>query len=227
MCTMPERPRTIILALYIEPKWLQGVPARLGRERRAGLLRASRRARFRRASASLRDASGGRHDGASRCGCATHEQTAVGSDDRGDRAFHALAQLSDLDPRHERDALRLAHPPRRWRRCARSDVSATMSISLAKGAGLSRAQFFRLFESSLGVPPKVYLNVVRMERAVDAVMHEDDAARRDQRRGLVFRSRRISRASSAIMPASARANSATSRGLRADRCAALRCTLSK
>jgi transcriptional regulator GlxA family with amidase domain len=43
----------------------------------------------------------------------------------------------------------------------------------AKNAGLSRAQFFRLFESSLGVSPKIYLNVVRMERALDAVIHQD------------------------------------------------------
>ena len=44
--------------------------------------------------------------------------------------------------------------------------------TFAKQAGLSRAHFFRLFESSIGVPPKVYLNVVRMERAVDAVLNQ-------------------------------------------------------
>ena len=44
--------------------------------------------------------------------------------------------------------------------------------TFAKEAGLSRAHFFRLFESSIGVPPKVYLNVVRMERAVDAVLNQ-------------------------------------------------------
>src|SRR6202043_2676577 len=43
--------------------------------------------------------------------------------------------------------------------------------TLAQQAGLSRAHFFRLFQSSIGLPPKVYLNVVRMERAVDAVLH--------------------------------------------------------
>jgi AraC-like DNA-binding protein len=46
--------------------------------------------------------------------------------------------------------------------------------SFAKEAGLSRAHFFRLFESSMRVPPKVFLNVVRMERAVDAVLHQSD-----------------------------------------------------
>ncbi|THD72748.1 MAG: AraC family transcriptional regulator [Bradyrhizobium sp.] len=44
--------------------------------------------------------------------------------------------------------------------------------TFAKEAGLSRAHFFRLFESSIGVPPKVYLNVVRMEQAVDAVLNQ-------------------------------------------------------
>ena len=47
--------------------------------------------------------------------------------------------------------------------------------TFAKQAGLSRAHFFRLFESSIGVPPKVYLNVVRMEHALDAVLHQDIA----------------------------------------------------
>lgn len=44
---------------------------------------------------------------------------------------------------------------------------------LAKGAGLSRAHFFRLFDASLGVSPKLYLNVVRIERALAAVMREE------------------------------------------------------
>jgi AraC-like DNA-binding protein len=44
--------------------------------------------------------------------------------------------------------------------------------SIAREVGLSRAHFFRLFEASVGVPPKVYLNVVRMERAVEAVLNQ-------------------------------------------------------
>jgi AraC-like DNA-binding protein len=44
--------------------------------------------------------------------------------------------------------------------------------TFAREAGLSRAHFFRLFEASIGVPPKVYLNVVRMEKAVDAVLNQ-------------------------------------------------------
>jgi AraC-like DNA-binding protein len=44
--------------------------------------------------------------------------------------------------------------------------------SIAREVGLSRAHFFRLFEASVGVPPRVYLNVVRMERAVEAVLNQ-------------------------------------------------------
>ena len=39
---------------------------------------------------------------------------------------------------------------------------------LADAAGMSRANFFRVFESSTGVPPRVFLNVVRLEQAVYA-----------------------------------------------------------
>lgn len=40
---------------------------------------------------------------------------------------------------------------------------------LATDIGLSRAHFFRLFETSMGVTPRVFLNVQRLERAVSAV----------------------------------------------------------
>jgi AraC-like DNA-binding protein len=67
---------------------------------------------------------------------------------------------------------------RRIRRAAeyiRCNAGGEVDIeTVAKQAGLSRAHFFRLFQSSIGLPPKVYLNVVRMERAVDAVLHHHD-----------------------------------------------------
>ncbi len=48
-----ERPRTTILALYIEPDLAEELPAELGRERRTWLLRTARRRRCRRVSAAL------------------------------------------------------------------------------------------------------------------------------------------------------------------------------
>ena len=44
---------------------------------------------------------------------------------------------------------------------------------LASVAGMSRANFFRVFEASTGVTPHVFVNVVRMERAVDAAVNTD------------------------------------------------------
>jgi AraC-like DNA-binding protein len=38
---------------------------------------------------------------------------------------------------------------------------------------LSRSHFFRLFESSVGVPPRVFHNVVRLEHAINAVVTGD------------------------------------------------------
>jgi transcriptional regulator GlxA family with amidase domain len=70
-------------------------------------------------------------------------------------------------------------PGRDWRirraiESMRADAGRTSNIDrFAKAAGLSRAHFFRLFETSLGVPPKVYLNVVRMERALEAVLNQN------------------------------------------------------
>ena len=55
----------------------------------------------------------------------------------------------------------------------RSDAARDADLdAFAREAGLSRSHFFRLFESSTGVPPKVYLNVVRMEQAVAAVLNQ-------------------------------------------------------
>lgn len=47
--------------------------------------------------------------------------------------------------------------------------SITDLDTLASDIGLSRAHFYRLFESSMGVSPRVYLNVQRIEKAVIAV----------------------------------------------------------
>ena len=56
----------------------------------------------------------------------------------------------------------------------RTDVSRNVDVAvLAREAGLSRAHFFRLFESSIGVPPRVYLNVMRLEGAVEAVVNDN------------------------------------------------------
>lgn len=58
----------------------------------------------------------------------------------------------------------------------RSDPAAPLSIErLASEAGLSRAHFFRMFESSTGVTPRVFLNVLKVELAVGAVVDGDES----------------------------------------------------
>jgi len=65
----------------------------------------------------------------------------------------------------------IADPPGRGFDAGRNQARRR-SRYVAKEAGLSRAHFFRLFESSIGLPPKVYLNLIRMEQAVDAVLNQ-------------------------------------------------------
>ena len=58
----------------------------------------------------------------------------------------------------------------------RADPGASFEIDgLAREAGLSRAHFFRLFDKSLNLSPRAYLNVLRMELAIAAVMSGDDS----------------------------------------------------
>jgi len=45
--------------------------------------------------------------------------------------------------------------------------------SLAQTVGMSRANFFRVFERSTGVTPRVFSNMIRLERAVSAVVSSD------------------------------------------------------
>jgi len=57
-----------------------------------------------------------------------------------------------------------------------SDPANCPGVSaMAQVAGLSRAHFFRLFEQSTGVTPHVFLNVLKVERAVQVVATSDES----------------------------------------------------
>ena len=63
------------------------------------------------------------------------------------------------------------HSIRRAIEHMRADPGAIGDMKgLARRSGLSRAQFFRVFESSTRVPPRLFLNMLRMETAVAAVV---------------------------------------------------------
>jgi AraC-like DNA-binding protein len=165
----PERPRTVILALYIEPEWLTA---------------------FRPGWAA---------SGAP--GFFSHPSGEVSPHIRDLAMNLAADMMAHPDARAEHEALlsdlmvAVIERFTPWRsfpasiRSMRTRASdwrihkavasmrsetqrGTALESFARDAGLSRAHFFRLFEASVGVPPKVYLNVVRMERAVEAVLHQ-------------------------------------------------------
>jgi AraC-like DNA-binding protein len=165
----PERPRTVILALYIEPEWLMAF--------RPGWAASG-------APGFFNDPSG---DVSPRIrGLAMNLAADMMARPEARTAHEAL--LSDLMiavierftpwrsfPASIRE-INARSGDWRIRKVAASMRSETRRGAgldiFAKEAGLSRAHFFRLFEASIGVPPKVYLNVVRVEKAVDAVLNQ-------------------------------------------------------
>jgi len=167
-----ERPRTLILALYVEPQWLKefrpgwaasGAPGFF--EKPCGEVSP----RIRELTMQLAAEMMARPD----C-LRAHELTL------SDLMIAVIERFTPWRsfPNSIRgmNAMVCDWRIRRVTEAMRAQEGARTNVDqFAKGAGLSRAQFFRLFESSIGVPPKIYLNVVRMERALDAVMHQDAA----------------------------------------------------
>jgi AraC family transcriptional regulator len=169
-----ERPRTIILALYIEPTWLKsfrpnwaasGAPGFF--EQPAGDISP----RIRRLSmdlAAMMMADPG----------ANSEQEQVLSDlmisviERFTPWRTLSRSLADIDRNRDRFDWRI----RRAVDLLRLEPQAAQDVdALAKEAGLSRAHFYRLFERSTRMTPHVYLNLLRMELAVKSVVHGDDS----------------------------------------------------
>jgi AraC-like DNA-binding protein len=167
---VPDRPRTVILALYIEPEWLQifrpgwvasGGPGFFSQP--TGEISP----RIRRLAMNLAA------DMMTRPDCQTaHEETL---------SELMIAVIERFSPWKSFPAsireLRAASASGDWRirrvvAAMRHEITEREDIGgWAKQAGLSRAHFFRLFESSIGVPPKVYMNVLKMERAVELVLN--------------------------------------------------------
>jgi AraC-like DNA-binding protein len=167
----PSRPRTLILALYVEPQWLKALRPAWAASGSPGFFAQPCGEISPRIRQLARDLAA---DMMARPDC-RDEHEALLSDlmiaviERFTpwRSFSSSLRAINTSPR----------PDWRIRRVAetmRTDVSRNVDVSdLAKEAGLSRAHFFRLFESSIGVPPRVYLNVVRLERAVRAVVNDN------------------------------------------------------
>jgi AraC-like DNA-binding protein len=166
-----ERPRTVILALYIEPEWLMAF--------RPGWVASGAPGFFSHPSGDV----------SPRIRRLAMDLAADMMARPEARAAHELA-LSDLMiavierftpwqsfPASIREINARAGDWRIRKVAASMRAETRRGTGLdtfAKEAGLSRAHFFRLFESTIGVPPKVYLNVVRMEQAVKAVLNQSE-----------------------------------------------------
>ena len=168
----PRRPRTLILALYVEPKWLMEFQpgwAASGSRGFFGNPSGEVSPRIRELTMSLAA------DMMTRPDCVSDHEALL-----SDLMITVIERFTPWRsfPASIRD---MGTQGGDWRirkvaQAMRSDGGRTTNIDrFAKEAGLSRAHFFRLFESSIGLPPRVYLNVVRMEQAYDAVLHRDAA----------------------------------------------------
>ncbi len=165
----PERPRTVILALYIEPEWLMafrpgwaasGAPGFFGHPSGDVSPRIRSLAMNLAADMMARPEARTAHEAA-----LSDLMIAVIERFTPWRSFPASIREMNIGSGDWRIRKIAASMRAETRRGVALDT-------LAKEAGLSRSHFFRLFESSIGVPPKVYLNVVRMEQAVDAVLNQ-------------------------------------------------------
>lgn len=169
-----DRPRTIILALYIEPDWLKTFRPNWAAsgaqgffDRPAGEVSPRiRRVSMDLATVMMADPS------------ASSTQRQLLSDlmisiierftpwrSLSQASFAADASRSQFDWRIRRAIHLIRTEPKMAR-----DVDA-----LAKEVGLSRAHFYRLFERSTRMTPHIYLNLLRMELAVKSVVHCDDS----------------------------------------------------
>ncbi|MDR5651101.1 AraC family transcriptional regulator [Ruixingdingia sedimenti] len=165
----PAAPRTLILALYIEPSWLAGFRANWLASGGAGFFSApvgTITPRIRKATVEL-------------AASMVHAPTST------DRHEELLAELmlATIERFSEwrsvgaglREAAQAQSIDWRIRKAISVIKNEPGNIDnidrLADAAGMSRANFFRVFEASTGVTPRVFLNVLRLEIAAHAAAH--------------------------------------------------------
>jgi AraC family transcriptional regulator len=168
-----QRKSAMILALYIEPDWLRGFRSNWAASGAPGFFERSTGVvtpMIRRLALNL----------------AAEMVGATNCRGRQEELLSALmiAVLERFTPwrsigtslRELARANAVDHRVRRAIGLMRSDPAAPLSIDrLSSEAGLSRAHFFRLFEDSTGVTPHVFLNVLKVELAVGAIVGSDES----------------------------------------------------
>ena len=168
-----ERPRTTILALYIEPDWLKtfrpnwaasGAPGFF--DRPAGEVSP----RIQRLSMDL---------ATQMLADPTAETTEILLSDlmisiiERFTPWRAMSNmLRDFETQHSQFDWRV----RRAINVIRANPKSAPDVNaMAKEAGLSRAHFYRLFERSTRMTPHLYVNLLRMELAVKTVVHSNES----------------------------------------------------
>lgn len=164
-------PRTIILALYIEPSWLAGFRPNWAASAGAGF--------FEKTVDAITPAI--RKQTMELAASMVHTPTAIAEHESqlGELMIAVIERFTEW--RSVGDSLRDAARNQNidWRvakavsELRRNPGGVTNIDSLADTAGMSRANFFRVFESSTGVTPRVFLNMIRIERAVSAAVTSD------------------------------------------------------
>ena len=165
----PDKPRTVILALYIEPEWLMAF--------RPGWAASGAPGFFSHPNGEVSPRIRGLAMNLAADMMARPEARTAHESALSDLMIAVIERFTPWRsfPASIRE-MKARSGDWRIRRVAasmRSDAARDADLdAFAREAGLSRSHFFRLFESSTGVPPKVYLNVVRMEQAVAAVLNQ-------------------------------------------------------
>lgn len=169
---IPERPRTLILALYIEPAWLEifragwqasGSPGFFAQP--TGELSSLIRSTSKELVAEMINRPHARENHEellAKLMIAVIERFSAWRDNGGSIRGHAT-QLMDFRIRRAIQAMR------------KDNSEGSDMNRLARKVGLSRAHFFRLFEANTHVSPRVYLNVIRVEAAVEASANSDES----------------------------------------------------
>lgn len=161
------RPKTVILALYIEPQWLEHFRKNWGAshapdffEAAVGLITPDIRRLARELAEAMVHAPEAallHEDMLGRLMVTLIERFAAWRS--LPESIRAMAERGPSDFRIRKAATLMKADPG-----AISDMD-----TLAADVGMSRAHFFRQFESVMRVSPRVFLNVQRLERAVGAV----------------------------------------------------------
>jgi AraC-like DNA-binding protein len=176
----PRRGRTIILALYIEPRWLADFrpnweASANGRffSHVAGEITPEIRHFARDLSDSMVYAPDAKPEHERLLGRLMIAVIERFTDWRRSPSLRDAAGAGGMDWRIRRAV-----------RTMREDPVAMSVDRLARSAGLSRAHFFRLFGQATGVTPNVFLNVLRLESAVASmVATQEPVARVGERLG--------------------------------------------